>query len=180
MNDGRRPLFRRGWQWPWLVVAALSFTVGANVVMLFAASGDRNGSVVEPDYYRKAVDWDRTMERQAASDRLGWTASAAFERAPVGGERDLNALVVNATDRTGEPVRGARFVAVLIHNLDAAHPRRASLAETSPGRYEAQVPLSHVGMWEVRLEGRREAERFIGTLRAESARLDAPAPPPTH
>lgn len=164
MSTSKR--FRRGWQWPWLVTAALLFTVGVNVVMLFAASGDRNGSVVEQDYYRKAVAWDETMARQAASDRLGWRARASFT-APVGAA--LPALVVQATDSAGAPLTGARFSAVLIHNADAAHPLRATLTETSEGRYEAPVGIAHAGMWEVRLEARRDGERFASTQRTEAS-----------
>jgi nitrogen fixation protein FixH len=158
-----RPVLERGWQWPLLVVAALLFTVTANVVMLVAASGDANGAVVEPDYYRKGVEWDRTMARRAASDRLGWHAAVSLPQAGEG-----HALRVQATDSAGAPLTGARFVAVLIHNRDAARPLRATLEEVAPGRYEAPVTLAHAGMWEVRLEARRDAERYLGTQRAEA------------
>lgn len=154
----------RGWYWPWLVAAALFFTVGANVVMLFAANADRNGVVVEPDYYRKAVDWDRTMERQAASDRLGWRTDVALTGAGrVDAEVELRAIGAD-----GRPVTGARFTATLIHNLDAARPVRVQLQEVGDGRYAATAALVHRGLWEVRLEGRRDADRYVGTLRAEA------------
>jgi nitrogen fixation protein FixH len=164
MSSRTRP-FRPGWQWPWLVTAALLFTVGVNVVMLVAASGDANGAVVEPDYYRKGVEWDLAMARRAASDRLGWRTSASIAR--VG---DGHALRVHATDSTGAPLTGARFVAVLIHNLDAARPVRATLEELGDGRYEAPVPIAHDGMWEVRLEARRDAARYTSSQRADVGR----------
>ncbi len=158
----------RGWYWPWLVTAALTFTVGVNVVMLFAASGDGgNGYVVEPDYYRKAVDWDVTMARQASSDALGWRATATIARSSA----DSAGLVVSVTDRDGMPLAGARFTAVLLHNRDAAHLVRSTLTETSAGRYEATMPLVHDGRWEVRLEARRAADRFMSIQHAESSAL---------
>lgn len=147
----------RGWQWPWLVTAALAFTVGANVVMFVAASGDKNGSVVEPDYYRKAVDWDRTMAQRAASDSLGWSTTARLER----DVSDSTLVVVRATGSDGAPLVGVRFTATLIHNLDAARPVRVALAEFPDGRYEAPAALAYRGLWEVRLEGRRDAERYV-------------------
>ncbi|MHB1297992.1 MAG: FixH family protein [Gemmatimonadaceae bacterium] len=156
--------FRRGWYWPWFIVAALLFTVGVNVVMLFAASGDGgNGYVVEPDYYRKAVDWDRTMARQAASDSLGWSATATIRR----GTGDSSKVVVHAVGRDGAAVTGARVSAMLIHNLDAAHPVDVVLVESEPGRYATTAALAHAGRWEVRVEARRGAERFMATLHAE-------------
>lgn len=156
--------FRRGWYWPWFVVAALLFTVGVNVVMLFAAAGDGgNGYVVEPDYYRKALDWDRTMARQAASDSLGWSATATIKR----GIRDSSKVVVRALGRDGTAVTGAQVSAILIHNRDAAHPLKVVLAEAEPGRYVTTAALPHAGRWEVRVEARRGAERFMATLHAE-------------
>jgi nitrogen fixation protein FixH len=153
----------RGWYWPWLVSAALLFTVGVNVVMFVAASSDLNGSVVEPDYYRKAVEWDRTMARRAASDSLGWRTTARFERGPA----DSVLLVVAATAADGGPLTGVRFTATLIHNLDAARPVRVALTERAEGRYVAPAPRSHRGLWEVRLEGRRDAARYVNTAHTD-------------
>ncbi|HVH39057.1 MAG TPA: FixH family protein [Gemmatimonadaceae bacterium] len=156
--------FRRGWYWPWFIVAALLFTVGVNVVMLFAASGDGgNGYVVEPDYYRKAVDWDRTMARQAASDSLGWSATATIKR----GTGDSSRVVLRPVGRGGAAVTGAHVTATLIHNRDAAHPLKVVLTESEPGRYVTMAALPHAGRWEVRVEARRGAERFMTTLHAE-------------
>lgn len=154
---------KRGWYWPWLVTAALLFTVGVNVVMFVAAGGDPNGTVVEPDYYRKAVDWDHTMARRAASERLGWRSVATL----TGAAGDSATLRVTVEDRAGVPVVGARFTAELIHNLAAAHPLRVTLAERAPGAYESRVPVAHAGVWEVRLEARRADDRFLATLHAE-------------
>jgi nitrogen fixation protein FixH len=154
----------RGLQWPLLVTAALLFTVGANVVMLFAASGDRNGSVVEPDYYRKAVDWDRTMARRAESARLGWLATAA-----LGDLADARRTVeVTLTDSLGTAVGGAELTVTLIHNSDAAHPVVATLKSASAGEYHATVPALPRGRWEVRVEARHAAGRFGAILHVDA------------
>ncbi len=155
---------QRGWYWPWLIAASLLFTVGVNVVMVFAATADPNGTVVEPDYYRKAVEWDRTMALRAASARLGWTVRATFEP----GLADSTRLVVQLSDRDAVPVLGVRFSVELIHNREAARPLRAALVEASGGRYEVPLLLGHPGLWEVRLVGRRGNERFTTTLRIET------------
>jgi nitrogen fixation protein FixH len=159
----------RGWYWPWLVTAALAFTVGVNVVMIFAATSDANGSVVEPDYYRKAVAWDQTMARAAESAKLGWRTRVALELPARDSMRDSTRLVVDVTGPDSQPVRGARFNAELIHNIDASHPLRVVLTETRAGRYEAMMPARRAGMWEVRLEARRDADRFVTSQRAEAA-----------
>ncbi len=155
----------RGWYWPWLVTAALLFTVGVNVAMLVAVSRDPNGSVVEPDYYRKAVAWDQTMARQSASDGLGWRASAVLRRTAA----DSGAIEVRAVGRDGAPIIGARVVATLIHNRDAANPIRVALQEGAPGRYGAPVLLAHRGLWEVRVDARRDTDRFLATVHTDVA-----------
>ncbi len=153
---------KRGAYWPWLLTLALLFTVSANVVMLFAANSDRNGSVVEPDYYRKAVAWDSTMARRAASDRLGWRAVATVERS-VAGAASEGEVVVRITDAAGAAVQGAKVTATLIHNLDAGRPTLLRFRE-SPGRgYAARTRIAHPGRWEVRIEAERDGAQFLAT-----------------
>ncbi len=154
---------QRGWYWPWLIAASLLFTVGVNVVMVFAATADPNGTVVEPDYYRKGVEWDRTMAQRAASERLGWSVRAEFEP----GHGDSTRLVVHVTGRDSLPVLGVRSSVELIHNRAAARPMRAALVELGGGRYAAPLLLRHAGLWEVRLAGRRGSERLTITLRVD-------------
>lgn len=155
---------KRGWQWPLLVTLALMFTVGVNVVMLFAAKGDPNGTVVEPDYYRKAVEWDRTMARQSASDALRWTASAT-----IGASTDSSREVrVVLRDSTGAAVSDADVRVTLIHNAEAAKLTEGTLVVQPNGEYAAAVLAPHAGRWEVRVAARRGEQRFFATLHAEA------------
>lgn len=150
---------RRGWQWPLLVTAALVFTVGVNVVMLVAATADPNGTVVEPDYYRKAVDWDRTMARRAASAALGWRATATLG-ALDGATRPLAVRIV---DRDGAAVIADEVHATLIHNRKASTPRELTLRRDASGQYRVDAPERLGGLWELRISARRGDERFIVT-----------------
>jgi nitrogen fixation protein FixH len=155
---------KRGWQWPFLVALALMFTVGVNVVMLFAAKGDPNGTVVEPDYYRKAVEWDRTMARQSASDALRWSASATIGT-PTDAAREVRLVL---RDSTGAAVRDADVRVTLIHNAEAAKLTEGMLAAQPNGEYAASLPAPHAGRWEVRVTARRSEDRFLATLHAEA------------
>ncbi len=160
---------QRGWQWPVLVTAALAFTVGVNVVMLFAAKADPNGTVVEPDYYRKAVEWDRTMAQRSASDALGWSASATLGSAtPAEALRELRELRVVLHDSLGAAVSGAQVRAILIHNAEAARRVEVTLREAPNGEYVATTMAPHAGRWEVRVAVRRDAQRFAVTLHVEA------------
>lgn len=166
---------KRGAYWPWLLTLALLFTVSANVVMLFAANSDRNGSVVEPDYYRKAVAWDSTMARRAASDLLGWRAAATVERS-VAGAASEGEVLVRITDAAGEVVRGAKVSATLIHNLDAGRPTLLTLRESPGGGYAARTAIAHPGRWEVRIEAERDGARFLATEIVDAREGPAPGP----
>jgi nitrogen fixation protein FixH len=155
---------KRGWQWPVLVSLALLFTVGVNVVMLFAAKGDPNGTVVEPDYYRKAVEWDRAMARQSASDALKWTATAE-----IGASSDASREVrVVLRDSAGVAVPAADVRVTLIHNAEAAKLTEGALTAQSNGDYVGTLLAPHAGRWEVRVTARRGEERFLATLHTEA------------
>lgn len=163
---------KKGWQWPLLIGLALAFTVGVNVVMLFAAGSDPNGTVVEPDYYRKAVEWDRTMARRAASAALGWTASATLGATGVATgaavAADARALKVELRDASGTAIADADVSATLIHNREASTPVAISLGPVGDGSYAASAALTHSGQWEVRIIARRGTERFETSLRVEA------------
>jgi nitrogen fixation protein FixH len=151
-------------KWPLLVTAALTFTVAANLVRFFAAGGDPNASVVEPDYYRKAVEWDSTMARRAASDRLGWSVEAS-----IGGMVDgVRLVTVLLRDSKGMGVEGASVNLSLIHNLEASKPAVLTLTPVEGGTYQGGVSAPRPGRWEVRVEARRGDENFLATLHAEA------------
>ncbi|MBX3174423.1 MAG: FixH family protein [Gemmatimonadaceae bacterium] len=154
---------KRGWQWPVLITASLLFTVGVNVVMLFAAGADPNGTVVEPEYYRKAVEWDRTMAQRATSDALGWQAEVAMGSSSPDGRR----VTVKLRDASGAPVTGADVRVTLIHNLEAAHPLQSALTARA-GEYSAELAATRAGRWEVRVEARRGQARFYHTTHVEA------------
>lgn len=157
----------KGWYWPWLLLAGMGGVVGANVWMAVVATSDANGSVVEPDYYRKAVRWDSTMAERTASDALGWTVTAALSADAAAPEATPATATVNLTllDRAGRGVAGAEVQVTLIHNADAGRPTELALRDLGDGRYGAEARLAQWGLWEVRVRARRgaadEAERFV-------------------
>lgn len=159
---------KKGWYWPWLLAAGMSGIVGVNVVMAVVANSDANGSVVEPDYYHKAVQWDSTMALRAASDALGWRADVVI----AGVVGTPSRVELRLTDRDGTGVAGATVQAVLIHNSAAGRHVDLVLRDLGNGRYSAEAALPYPGLWEVRVEAVRGAEHFVETRRAD---LTAPA-----
>jgi nitrogen fixation protein FixH len=147
--------------WPLAVVAALVVTVGANVAILVLASDSRH-LAVEPDYYRKALAWDSTQALQTESRALGWRLSADLAPAAAGA-----LLRVVLADSTGAALPGAALRVEAIHNLDPNRRVHGLLAPVAPGVYEATLPLRHRGLWELRFDATRGADRFLVSVRRD-------------
>lgn len=69
--------------YPGMVIAILSMSVIAHVILIVNASSD-GGAQVVPDYYEKAVNWDAEQARAAAirdgrADRPGQATPEAPE-----------------------------------------------------------------------------------------------------
>lgn len=151
--------------WPWAIGLVLALTVVANVAMLVAANAP-GAAQVEPDYYRRALDWDRTQAERTRSAALGWRAEAGFGA----GDAGATSLRVALVDASGRPVAGAGVSVIAIHNLEPGARSAWTLPEVGPGLYAATVRPGHGGRWELRLTATRGRERFLQVMHAE---LDA-------
>ena len=152
--------------WPVAIVGVLAITVGANAWILYEANRDPNATVVEPDYYRKAVAYDSTLAQARRAAALGWQLTAepgAFD--PAG-----TPLALGLTDRQGRPVAGAAVMLVAIHNLDAGHVVTARWVTGDDGRATPRVAFDRTGLWELRFDARRGPERFTTDLRCDVGR----------
>jgi nitrogen fixation protein FixH len=155
---------RAGWHWPVALVGLLAAGVIFDVAFLVVAARDPSFAV-ERDYYRKALDWDRTMAQDARNAELGWQAAAVLSPAPapVGHSR----LAVTVVDRAGKPVERAAVAAELFHNARSARVLEAALAGEPGGRYAGLVPAARPGLWEVRITVTRADAVFTRRLQVE-------------
>jgi nitrogen fixation protein FixH len=144
-------------RWTLAITGLLVGNLAAVGILVTLSSGDTARRVV-PDYYQRAVAWDRTEAAEAASDQLGWRATVA-----LGTRR----VAVTLHDRAGAPLTGARVTM-------RAHPRgrldvdvAAPLAETAPGVYRATPALPAPGLWDVTVHAARGHDAFSDELVAE-------------
>jgi nitrogen fixation protein FixH len=159
---------KAGAAWPAAIVAVLAVTVLANVALFWAAN-EPGAAAIEPDYYRRALAWDRSQASAARAARLGWHVQAAFGRP----DRNGTPLAVTLSDALGAPVVGARVSVVGLHNLDFAHPLAWSLRERGSGRYETYVQLRHSGRWELRVSAECGRDQFAVVLHADASERSA-------
>jgi len=159
------PLAGRGWAWaPAVLLVSL---IGTQIGVLAVVLDDPTFST-EPDYYRKAVDWDAHMARNRESQALGWRARARVEPGPdTAGPRSVLAITLTGPD--GEPLRGARVRVLAFHNAHAAQPLALTLGEALPGEYRAELGAVRAGLWELRLAAARGAEAFEASVRLDLA-----------
>jgi nitrogen fixation protein FixH len=155
----------RGWYWPVLIVALLVGGAGANIAFMIVANHDPSFAV-EPDYYRKAVDWDRSMEQEARNAKLGWQVSAVLEPGAKGRAR----LVVQVRDRAGAPLTGST---VAVEAFPSARAREIATFALVPageaGVYAVTLPRARPGLWELRLRVARGDVVFTHTLSQDLA-----------
>ena len=150
----------RGWFWPAAIVSLLVSGAAANIGFMIVANRDQSFAV-EPDYYRKAVDWDRRMAQEARNAELGWGATASLE--PRRG--DHARLVARITDREGRPLTGATVTVEAFASARANRMATVTLTpETTPGAYAATLDGARPGLWELRLRVVRGEQVFTRTL----------------
>lgn len=158
------------YRWPIFLGALLAMSIGASAVIVFVATRPDAPRPMK-GYYEAAQAWDADEAVEAASRQLGW--SARFELpADVphmpGMPRPVDVLVVG---RDGTPVAG------LAGRLFAIRPSDTRLNQTgdlvalphAAGRYRTLVRLDAPGLWDLRLDVRQGALRFV-----QSARFTVP------
>jgi nitrogen fixation protein FixH len=154
----------RAWYWPAAIVALLVAGAGANIGLMVIATRDPSFAV-EPEYYSKAVDWDRTMAQASRNAELGWRVFTRLEPAS-GGRARLRATI---QDAGGAPITGAAVAVEAFPSARATQVVTVPLAAEGNGVYGASLPAGRPGLWELRLEVRRGDQRFTETVTQDLA-----------
>ena len=155
--------------WPAFIIALFAASALSTVSMLWIARSDGGAQVIE-DYYARAVAWDDTAERRAASAALGWTTTV--EIGPLDGADLMRSVVVVVRDSLGRPVDGLTG-SVQAFRPQYASARAAAALAPAPGRagaYRLRLPLHEQGLWDLHLEARRDSALYLTRVRTELAR----------
>lgn len=151
--------------WPLFIVALLLLSASTALLILVAARSD-GGAQVVPDYYQQAAKWEEQARVQAASQRLGWQATAQIHPADANGRHLVNLHVL---DRDGRPVTDLTGT-VRLERPHLAEPV-ATLAITpapdAPDTYQFTLPAGASGLWDLHLSAARGSDVYQTTLRKE-------------
>jgi len=151
---------RRLLLWPLIVPGLLLLQVAVSGLTLYAALSNPSFAA-EPDYYRKAMDWDATAARKRAEAALGWRLQVdVSSTTSASNERAVRVLV---HDRDGKPVEGAAVSAEVFHHARAAERSEVVFSGDGAGCYAATLEMRRIGLWEFRLKVLRGEERVTAT-----------------
>ncbi len=122
-----------------IALAAFATVIGANLAMLFAATGTFPGLVVENSYVA-SQKWQTETDAQKA---LGWNVAIAL---------DADRLSVVPRDADGALVKGLDLIATVGRPTQANEDRSVELQADADG-YSAPVALGP-GVWRIEIATR--------------------------
>jgi len=153
--------------WVWVPVGLLAAsTLGVGSLAMIAVR-DPNFSL-EPNYYEKALHWDRTQAQAADNERLRYRIELVSAIAVDA--RGVGTLRVRISDESGRDVDQATVRATAFANAFAAEQTVLEFQRTEPGLYSAELTARHLGLWEFRLLVVQGGDRVTSTLRSDVLR----------
>lgn len=144
--------------WPAIIVSLLLMNASIVAVTVCYATSDRS-VVTEPDYYAKAIDFDRVIRQRETSTRLGWSALPSLRAARDGRTMEL---VITLADRSGQPLAGSSVSAIAFPNTGSGQRQALILtaAGSASGTYAAPIRIDRSGVWNIRITATHDGETF--------------------
>ena len=163
------------YRWPIYLGGLLAMSVVACGVLVWVATRPDSPRPIR-GYYEAAQAWDADEAVEEASRQLGWTVRYEFPPGVPHTPGMPRPVDVRVTDREGNGVAG------LSGRLFAIRPSDARLNQTGllvglpqeGGSYRSLVRLDEPGAWELRIDTKRDALRFVHAARLDVT-ADAPA-----
>lgn len=159
--------YARFWAWvPALLLGSMLLGLGT----LAHIAIDDPHFALEPNYYDKAVHWDRARAEQSESRALGLRLSLTEIRVGADGSAEIE---LRALDARGMPFTSAAVEADAFPNAFATRRQQVSLREAGPGVYRGRLERAMPGVWELRVDVTRQAARYHEVLRPELRKAGA-------
>jgi len=161
------------YRWPIYLGSLLAMSVIACGALVWVATRPDTPRPIK-GYYEAARAWDADEAVAEASRQLGWTVRYEFPSGVPHVRGMPRPVDVRVAARDGKPVSG------LVGHLFAIRPSDTRLNQSGEfveipqdaGSYRTLVRLDAPGTWELRIDARQEALRFV-----HAARLTVAAEP---
>jgi nitrogen fixation protein FixH len=154
------------YRWPIFLGGLLAMSVGASGVLVWVATRPDSPRPIT-GFYEAARAWDVDQAVAEASRQLGWTVQYELP-SDVPHYRGMPRPVdVRVADRDGKPVSGLAGKLFAVRPADTRLNQSGDLTELpqQPGSYRTLVLLDEPGAWELRIDARQRALRFVHTAR---------------
>lgn len=170
MNQPNEVSTRAGRIWAYVPLGLLSCMFVGLSTLAYIAIDDPSFSL-EPDYYAKAVHWDRNQAQLRENQALGFALEV---HQPLvisrGGQTQLE---LSLTDRAGLAIAGAHLEVTAFPNAFATHVEQLLLLEIAPGIYRGELKHGRPGLWELRCNVDVGSSHYSHTLRTDVVKRSA-------
>ncbi len=162
------------YRWPIYIGGLLSMSVVACGILVWVATRPDTPRPIK-GYYEAARTWDADEAVEEASRQLGWTVRYELPEGVPHFPGMPRPVDVRVADREGKPVPGLAGRLFAIRPSDTRLNQTGDLVELpqEAGRYRSLVRLDEAGAWELRIDAKRDALRFVHAARLDVA-ADAP------
>ncbi|MCX6549765.1 MAG: FixH family protein [Acidobacteria bacterium] len=161
------------YRWPIYLGSLLAMSVVASGVIVWVATRPDTPRPIK-GYYEAARAWDAGEAIEDASRQLGWSVRYELPSDVPHVPGMPRPVDVRVADRDGKPVSGLAGHLFAIRSSDTRLNQSGELVALpqTPGNYRTLVRIDAPGAWELRIDVRQAALRFV-----HAARLTVPAEP---
>ena len=153
-QSGPRPSDR----WiPWYIVLFFVAQFGVFGWFYHVASISYTG-VVTDQAYEKGLQYNQTIAKAETQERLGWSSTLV---------KSGGGIQFELRDRDKNPLSGAKVFVWLIRPVHSGIDQNFEMKETVAGAYYATVAVPEKGLWEVRIEVRKDGHTYQAAKRME-------------
>ena len=150
---------KRGyWTWPLIVLGLLLGHASIMATAVVLATGDKSFTVL-PNYYEKAVNWDKTQAERRASEKLGWQVELV--PSPGVDPTGHRALALTLADAAGRPIPDAVVELAWYHHARPTELYNTTLHTDGTGRATGTVIMRGEGFYQISVTAAAGGNRFV-------------------
>ena len=154
------------YRWPIYLGGLLAMSVVACATLVWVATRPNAPRPIK-GYYEAARAWDADEAVEEASRQLGWTVRYELPSDVPHYPGMPRPVDVQVADRDGRPISGLAGRLLAIRPSDTRLSQSGQLTEIPqrPGSYRTLVLLDAPGAWELRVDVKQQALRFVHAAR---------------
>jgi nitrogen fixation protein FixH len=151
----------RHWKWPLIVVGLLLGHISIMVTAVVLATSDKSFAVL-PDYYQKAVNWDRSQADLRASEKLGW--QVILVPSPEVDPTGHRTVTLTLSDAAGQPIANADVEVSAYHQARPNEMIQATFHTDASGQASQALAMRREGFYQIGITARAGTQRFVTAM----------------